>query len=46
VTEEDFETTEGEVQDLYDKHMEMGGWRRFQKPWGREWLDLILIGLL
>jgi hypothetical protein len=25
VTEEDFETTEGEVQDLYDKHMEMGG---------------------
>ena len=26
VTEEDFETTEGEAQDLYDKLMEMGGW--------------------
>ncbi len=25
-TEEDFETTEGEVVDLYDKLMEMGGW--------------------
>jgi len=26
VTEEDFETTEGETQDLYDKLMEMTGW--------------------
>jgi hypothetical protein len=26
VTEEDFETTEGEAQDLYDKLMELGGW--------------------
>jgi hypothetical protein len=26
VTEEDFETTEGETQDLYDKLMEMAGW--------------------
>ena len=25
-TEEDFETTEGEVVDLYDKLMEMTGW--------------------
>ncbi len=25
MTEEDFETTEGEAQDLYDKLMEMGG---------------------
>ena len=27
VTEEDFETTEGEVEDLYDKLMEMMGWK-------------------
>jgi hypothetical protein len=27
VTEEDFETTEGEVVDLYDKLMEMVGWK-------------------
>ena len=26
VTEQDFETTEGEAQDLYDKLMEMAGW--------------------
>jgi hypothetical protein len=26
VTEEDFETTEGETVDLYDKLMEMAGW--------------------
>ena len=26
VTEEDFETTEGESEDLYDKLMEMSGW--------------------
>ena len=26
MTEEDFETTEGEAQDLYDKLMELGGW--------------------
>jgi len=26
VTEEDFETTEGESEDLYDKFMEMSGW--------------------
>jgi len=26
VTEEDFETTEGETEDLYDKLMEMTGW--------------------
>jgi hypothetical protein len=26
VTEEDFETTEGESEDLYDKLMEMTGW--------------------
>ena len=26
VTEEDFETTEGDTEDLYDKHMEMTGW--------------------
>ena len=26
VTEEDFETTEGEVVDLHDKLMEMAGW--------------------
>ena len=25
VTEEDFETTEGESEDFYDKHMEMTG---------------------
>ena len=27
VTEEDFETTEGESEDLYDKLMEMLGWK-------------------
>ena len=27
VTEEDFETTEGESEDLYDKLMEMTGWK-------------------
>jgi hypothetical protein len=27
VTEEDFETTEGETEDLYDKLMEMAGWK-------------------
>ena len=27
VTEEDFETTEGETEDLYDKLMEMTGWK-------------------
>ena len=27
VTEEDFETTEGELEDLYDKLMEMEGWK-------------------
>ena len=27
VTEEDFETTEGEEEDLYDKLMEMVGWK-------------------
>ncbi len=26
MTEEDFETTEGETVDLYDKLMEMAGW--------------------
>ena len=26
VTEEDFETTDGEVEDLYEKLMEMTGW--------------------
>ena len=37
VTEEDFETTEGETVDLYDKLMELVEWKG-----GREWLDLIL----
>ena len=27
MTEEDFETTEGETEDLYDKLMEMVGWK-------------------
>ena len=27
VTEEDFESTEGETEDLYDKLMEMTGWK-------------------
>ena len=27
MTEEDFETTEGEGEDLYDKVMEMMGWK-------------------
>ncbi len=27
MTEEDFETTEGETEDLYDKLMEMTGWK-------------------
>ncbi len=27
VTEEDFETTEVETEDLYDKLMEMAGWK-------------------
>jgi hypothetical protein len=27
VTEEDFQSTEGETEDLYDKLMEMVGWK-------------------
>jgi hypothetical protein len=31
VTEEDFEATEGEAEDLYDKLMEMAGWKVTKK---------------
>jgi hypothetical protein len=47
VTEQDFETTEGETEDLYDKLMSMTGWTpTVPKSWEREWLDLILIDLM
>ena len=31
MTETDFETTEGETEDLYDKLMEMAGWTATDK---------------
>ena len=42
VTEEDFETTEGEGQDLYGKLMEMVGWNVTDKENEKE-NDLILV---
>jgi hypothetical protein len=51
VTEPDFETTEGDSQELYDKLISgdsmMSGWTPMvPEVWKSEWLDLILIGLL
>ena len=37
VTEEDFETTEGESQDLYDKLMEKAGWTVTDKQKENDW---------
>ena len=47
VTEEDFEATEGKSEDLYDKLMEMTGWKVTDKEKENvfsEWLDLSLVG--
>ncbi len=42
MTEEDFETNEGETEDLYDKLMEMTGWKVTVSEYENE-NDLILV---
>ncbi len=37
MTEEDFETNEGETEDLYDKLMEMSGWKVTDNEDEKDW---------